>query len=423
MALALASCHKNPPPADDAANAEEQRTDEVAAAASQASATASTSASGDAKGTAHAQSSAVPSDKPYDGPYLGAEAFQTPIYPETRFSDERLGYIRQGGKVPVDPKPIHKDNCKEGWYHLVDGGYVCGKYATLDLENPRVRLGVKAPDIKATLPYQYAYNRFHGTPLYKALPTREEMYKYEPYLLEDKQKKEQKDATSSSDAKPSDANDDKTASSSDDHKSAKHVAPDTKDAPTVDDKTARAEVEAMNAIDSPPDSSDEPEPPKPWWQQKDKKPTVTLADLSADADGNLDKRMVKGFFVAIDKTFGWNNRTWYRTTNGLLAPTDRMWVVKPPESKGIELPDGAKGAGFILGEHGMKYQLSSDGKKMKESGKAPRFTGEPLTGKTVDIDSETYRETTDGWWMKDSQITTTAPGPRPSEIAASVLRS
>ncbi len=420
-----AGCHKQAPDADSASASDDARTDAVIDT-STAAATSASSTSPSAASSANAATTATASDKPYDGPLLGAMAFQTPIYPETRFGDERLGYIRQGGKVPVDPKPIHKPNCKEGWYHLLDGGYVCGKYATLDLENPRVKLGVKAPDTSAVLPYQYAYNRFHGTPLYRELPTREEMYKYEPYLLDDKKKKEAKDTTSSDPGEKGDASASASANASasatpdDEHKSAKHAAPDTKDAPVVDDKTARAEVEAMNAIDAPPDASSEDEPPapKPWWQQKDGKPTVTLADLSADADGNLDKRMVKGFFVAVDKTFGWNSRTWYRTTNGLLAPTDRMWIVKPPESKGIELPDDAKGAGFVLGDKADKFELSSDGKKMKDKGHVARFTGEPLTGKTVDVDGATYRETTDGWWMKDNQITTTAPGARPSDIGA-----
>ena len=54
---------------------------------------------------------------------------------------------------------------------------------------------------------------------------------------------------------------------------------------------------------------------KPWWQQANDKANpihVKLDDLSQDADGTLAKRMVKGFFVAIDKQFGWSNRAWYK---------------------------------------------------------------------------------------------------------------
>src|SRR5438034_4493325 len=51
-----------------------------------------------------------------------------------------LGYLRHGAKVPVLPDPIINDDCLEGWYELVHGGFVCGRAATLDLKNPRVRL-------------------------------------------------------------------------------------------------------------------------------------------------------------------------------------------------------------------------------------------------------------------------------------------
>ena len=37
-------------------------------------------------------------DQPWEGPWLGAMAQVTPIYPTARFSRNRLGYIRRGGK-------------------------------------------------------------------------------------------------------------------------------------------------------------------------------------------------------------------------------------------------------------------------------------------------------------------------------------
>ncbi len=408
------ACHKSADESTAGSSAPETSRADAVPAPSGAKPKATASASGAATSSAHASDgdaadagAPATDDKPYDGPMLGAMAFQTPVYPETRFSDERLGYIRQGGKVPVDPKPIHKANCKEGWYHLLDGGYVCGKYATTDLDNPRVRLGVKPPDLDGILPYKYAYNRFHGTPLYKALPTKEEMFKYEPYLLDDKAKKDKEKADKEAD------DDDK------DHKSAKHVADEGGATPSGDDKTAAEAVAAMHALDAgAPESAEEAAatPPKPWWQTDEKKPNVTRADLSEDADGNLAKRMVKGFFIAVDKTFGWNGRTWYRTTGGLVAPTDRMWINKPPESHGIDVPDGVKAVAFVLGEKAQKYELSKDGKKMKETGKLARFTGIPLTGKTLDLDETMYRESTDGFWVKDANVAVATPGPRPSEV-------
>ncbi|MFO0551712.1 MAG: L,D-transpeptidase [Polyangiaceae bacterium] len=367
---------------------------------------------------------------PWDGPWLGATAMTTPIYPDTRFGEERVGYIRQGGKVPVKPNPIKKSNCKDGWYELVDGGYVCGKYATLDLDNPRVKLGVRQPDLNAIVPYQYAYNRFNGTPLYKSLPTRDEMNKYEPYLLEKKKKKEEEAKAAAAASASSSASAEPVADS--ERPKGKHAPPvegsSDGNVPTADTPDAKAAVEAVSepaaGDSSAPATGDEapPPPPKPWWQDESKdgkKPNVTLADLDAEADGNLAKRMVKGFFVAVDKTFGWNDRLWYRTTGGLVAPTDRMWINKPPESKGLAWPEGAQAVFFALGDKAVRYEPTDDQKKMREkkgSQKVPRLGSVGLTGKTMEVSGTLYRETIDGGWVKASAGTITAPGARPSEV-------
>jgi hypothetical protein len=348
-------------------------------------------------------------DAPYDGPLLGAMAFQTPIYPEPRFSDDRLGYIRQGGKVPVDSKPIKKSNCKQGWFRLVEGGYVCGKYATVDMDHPRVKLGVRQPDRAAVLPYQYAYNRYHGTPLYKTLPTREEMHKYEPYLL-DKKKDEAAEGTPEG------------------RKQGKH-APETAeggsvpsgDMPKAED--ALAAVSALETAAPAPSAEDgeataEPPAPKPWWQTEDQKPIVSLSDLEQDADHNLSKRMVKGFFIAVDKSFGWNDRLWYRTTGGLVAPTDRMWINKPPETKGLEWPEGAKQIYFMLSDKGQKLEHDPQKSVMKDKGKLARFSPVPLTGRTLEVEGGLFHESTEGFWVKDKQGTVASPGPRPADVGA-----
>jgi hypothetical protein len=122
-------------------------------------------------------------NKPYDGPLIGSLVTQAPIYVGMEaYRDKRIGYIRHGGKAPVDPTPIKSPNCEAGWYHLLGGGYVCGKFATLDLNNPQVRLGTTPPNLDDVLPYHYAWNTTMGTPLYKAVPSREDMVQYEPYL-------------------------------------------------------------------------------------------------------------------------------------------------------------------------------------------------------------------------------------------------
>ncbi len=79
--------------------------------------------------------------------------------------------MRYGEKAAVIPEPHKKPNCPDGWYELVSGGFVCGKYATLDLDHPRFKLA-KPPDLDGPLPYIYGVNVANGTPLYNSVPSR-----------------------------------------------------------------------------------------------------------------------------------------------------------------------------------------------------------------------------------------------------------
>lgn len=341
-------------------------------------------------------------EKPYTGPLLGALAIQTPVYPAMKFTKERLGYVRLGGKVPVDPKPIKAENCPANWYRLLDGGYVCAKYATLDMSNAALKLGITAPNLEEVLPYKYAYNTGHGTPLYKSVPSKEDMIKYEPYLeiAKKAKKKAEKDAA-------------KEVAKEEDEDAGAPSSP----ASVYDDADAGAPPPSGSValLDAGPA---EEEPAKPWWQQNEpgKPLNVKLSDLESDADGTVAKRMVKGFFVAVDKTFGWNNRAWYKTTAGLVAPADRMYIVKPPSSKGIDVPDGVKQVGFITATKASKYSWDPEKKKISVTGAVPRFTAFGLTGATVSKDTIVYRQTSEGWWMKAIDGTYAEAGSPPSEV-------
>ncbi|HMY21058.1 MAG TPA: L,D-transpeptidase, partial [Polyangium sp.] len=361
-------------------------------------------------------------EPPYTGPLLGALAMQTPVYPTMEMGNKRLGYIRLGGKAPVDPNPVKNAACPKGWYHLLDGGYVCAKYATTDMANPSVRMGVTPPNLEDVLPYKYAYNTAHGTPLYRSVPSKDEMIKYEPYLeiakkAKKKKKADEEEEDSSSPKEKDTASKDSlppsvggAVPSTEDPNEADRIGPAPSPPPTM----ASADVAAL--LDAGPGVED---PPKPWWQQteKGKAPNVTLAELEKDADGTVAKRMVKGFFVAVDKSFGWNNRSWYKTTAGLVAPTDRMYIVKPPTSHGIDVPEGVKQVGFIISSKSSKFEVDQEQKTVKVKGPAPRFTAAGLTGVEATVKSVVYRQTTEGWWMKAVDMTFTEPGPPPADLA------
>jgi hypothetical protein len=309
---------------------------------------------------------------PYTGPWFAALVPQASIFSSREWSAEkRIGYIRNGGRAPVDPNPIRTANCETGWYRLVAGGYVCGKHGSLDLDLPKVKVAPTPPNREEILPYRYAWNTTMGTPLYRAVPSREQMLENEPYLA-------------------------------------------TRTEDTVSDELSPLPIASV-------------EPPvkdkRPWWQSADGgKPDVKLADLVEDGSGIVARRLVRGFYIAVSQTFAWNGRSWHETTESLIAPADRFALNKPPTIHGIELggPDAKQPVGFVLAYKAKKYRITGEvpNRHVTANGALERFAIVRLTGEACQIAGTVYRQTAEGFWMKAVDVTFTDPGPPPDGLGA-----
>jgi hypothetical protein len=352
---------------------------------------------------------------------IGALFMQTPIMsdmewplPEgsTKRDPERekvvrIGYIRRGAKVPVIPEAHRKTNCTDGWYELVAGGFVCGKYATLDLNHPKVKFGPHAPDMNAPLPYQYGYNITNGTPLYRTMPSKEERKLLEPWLTPKAKAKE--------DDNPS-------------------------------DDTLDAGAHPPLYVGAPTEESE-----TPWYMKSydGGKPPVTLDDLRGE--GPIVRRMVKGFYLALDEELkkdelkrGRKDEKWWKTVEGYIVPMDRIYLAKPltdfhgvwlsapppnlptvpgnppAQDAGVEEPaikfPTKLPVGFILW-HGHKYTPSEDGKKMVRGDSLSRFTAIGLSGRMKELGGFRYHESEDGaFWMRSADGQITSPGPAPKGL-------
>ncbi len=365
----------------------------------------------------------------YDGPYIGALYLQTPVMSDMEWPKEdkktgektgavRLGYIRQGAKVPVIAEAHPKGNCKEGWYELVQGGFVCGKYASLDLNHPRFKTAPHLPDMTTSLPYQYGYNVANGTPLYRQIPSREERLAIEPWLAP-KTKKSRK------------VSEDSASNDSDAPSAAAGAALTLASSRTPDPGAAIGGGGAADLLDAG----------TPWYLREydGGKPQVTLDDLKGE--GPVSRRMVKGFFLSLDKDFGANGSRWWRNVGGFFIPFERVMVYgKGSDFHGYwfdssdplngqtsaptkEIADLAKPGskaqiGIITMYKSHKYIVSSSKKAVTTGDSVSRHTVLRLTGETVTINNATYDETEDGWWMKASEGTKTAPGEPPKGLGA-----
>lgn len=370
---------------------------------------------------AHAPEDAA--DAPYEGPFIGALVQTAPIYSEpSRTREAMIGYMRLGARAPVDAKPLAKSNCKEGWYRLLPRGYICGRHGTLDMNDSRVKLGVTVPDIDAVVPYKYAYNNKNGTPLYRTVPTREEMERYEPYLVKPRTSKPAKTVVGDRDAGSSA---DETPVAADNAMSDAGVAAAEPDAAVQPEggTLQAALLAAMQDSDDAGAAVVDAAPDVPWWQRDpDAGPQeLRLADLEAHSDNVLAKRMVKGFFVAVDKTFRWNNRFWHKTTAGLVAPADRMSINAPPEFQGVRLTEADSPQlpiAFVLPPTASTYEMRGDNDVRKAKRTVKRYAMVALTGKTATRGGTEYHETRDGVWLRGSQIARVQLASQPADLRA-----
>jgi hypothetical protein len=348
-----------------------------------------------------APSSATP-EAPYAGPWFAVTSPAAGIYSEMSFErGKKLGFMRSGGRTPVDAQKTEKKNCTSGWYKVRSGGFICGNYGTTNLTNPDVKFATSQPNLKEILPYPYARNAKNGTPLYKTVPSREQMERYEPHLKEDAEK----------------------AKAAKEAKEAAAKAPTDRPVAATPEPALPITAQSAQAALIPAPATQDPEPDKPWWQQediKDRLHEMKLDSLSADSDDILAKRMVAGFYVAVDKTFRWNGRSWYKTTKGLVTPSDRMWQTSGSSFKGVEL-DGTTyklPLGWVYGstKTATTFTIDEAARTIKNAKSIDRFVAIPLTGKTLEFQGKEYAELSDGTFIKKSQIRITEPGPAPEGL-------
>ncbi len=200
-------------------------------------------------------------------------------WPESGKGGKRLGYLRHGAVVDAFDKAQPNSDCKEGWYELEVGGYVCGKAVSAELSNPKVRLAPKQPDHDAGMPYRYGVNVSDDTPLYRRVLPMEDRKKYEPWLS----------------------------------------------SPKVVDSESAGEEKSEGADDENPSVMHRPE-------SRESKEKAASADAGRPklkelkGRGVLVRKMSRGFYIALDKEFRSYGARWWRTSFGFAAPFERIML-------------------------------------------------------------------------------------------------
>jgi hypothetical protein len=294
-----------------------------------------------------------------------------PAWPETQDAGaRRLGYLRHGTVVEAYESALINEECREGWFELADdAGWVCSKYATVDLTSPRVRLAPHQPDRDAGMPYKYGINVGDGTPLYRRVLGAEDRRKFEHVREEKKEKEKDKER----------------------------------------DKEKDDEVATIAADEEAPDAG----PPVKHADLKDVKDAGAkekprLRDLKGR--GVLVRKMARGFLIALDRDFKAAGTRWWRTTFGFAVPFDKIVVQQNPQSKhtGNWFLDNAEDAPptvlFVRHSSSIKFVLNDEGTKVVSSTELPKRSAVALTGKKATIGGVSYEEAAGGFWVLSSPL-------------------
>lgn len=329
-----------------------------------------------------------------------------PAWPESNTGARRLGYLRHGAVVEAYESAILNDECKDGWFELADGaGWVCSKYATVDLESPRVRLAPHQPDRDAGMPYTYGVNLSDGTPLYRRVLSETDRKKYEALpKRDDEVKAEDGKADGKRDERPADDEEEKSEKKDDDAVAAVTAQDDETGAVPPPTRKA-AEIRDAGAADA---SREKPK----------------LRDLKGR--GVLVRKMSRGFYLALDREFKAAGTKWWRTSFGFAVPFDRImvqrgvskhagnWFEDSPFAEalagegdaGADAGPGAAGAvAFVRNHATIKITLSDDGTKVKGSAELPARSAVLLTGNTAKVNGVTFHEAAGGFHVQLAGLT------------------
>lgn len=284
----------------------------------------------------------------------------------------RQGYLRGGtiarakNSVPLERG---KPGCLAGFWELESGGFVCNVRDVVAFQGrrPPERPPVAA-DREAPLPYEYGINRRNNTAMYRRLPTDEEAAEFEGYRIPGAEPPDGGVAAEGAGASGGEGTASPGGAGAEASAAAEGAA--APERPAAEPAGAGAPSEAapsgegtaaMQAIaeaNAPTEPVDAGGPP-------------TLASLRGEEDSALLRRLVKGFYLSLDRDVRIRQRRYWRTLSNGYVPHDRLAKVRWPSFRGkvIDGTEIALPAAWVVVERASLYRKGPDG-RLRRAGAA-----------------------------------------------------
>lgn len=299
-------------------------------------------------------------------PRLASIAMLTDVRAKPNPQAKRIGALRAGAMVEMEPEPAGTAGCPGGWRKIKPAGFVClGPEATTSLEDPIVRASFRRPDITQKLPYMYGIVT-RGGPVYAKIPTAEELKKHEPSLK-------------------------------------KHLAKWAKDETSGAGygldlwfkwKPEKDQIPALDALSQKLTDDDIP------WFLKDGGRVPDLSGLVKTKDAVKIDQIDRRNGVAFIDSFLHEGRRYNVSTDLRVMPADRFRPIRGSDFHGYIIGKDIDFPFALVRRKGAK-KYRWDGKKLVADGDLEWRAAIPLTGKQKMVGGKLHYETKDGHWIDD----------------------
>lgn len=306
-----------------------------------------------------------PPPVPANVPRLAALAIETPVLSQPDVSSPRLGQLRAGAIVEMDPKAITGKGCAAGFRSIKPLGFVCLGSTTLDVDHPIVRASSRRPDHTQKLPYMYGIAT-RGGPAYASLPNAEILKNNEPHL-------------------------------------ASHLRRWASD--KVSGATYGNELWGKWKAEPPPPALVAMQERKsdveiPWFlRDGGHAPNLTGARSDGPRAGEFSRHNGISF---VDSLL-WEGRRYNVSVDLRLMPADRFRPIKGSDFHGFRIPEDAKPP-FAIVKSKKAKKLREEGPRLVPSEDLGHRSVVSVTGRQRVQKGRTYDEIEGGGWVADDEV-------------------
>jgi lipoprotein-anchoring transpeptidase ErfK/SrfK len=306
----------------------------------------------------------------------------------------RIGYLRAGAVLQATTaEPVGFEGCRRGWYELTTGGFVCnGRDVIAFLGDRLPEARATQPDRAARLPYRYAFARRDRTPVYRRMPTDEEAAQYEGYVIPGSEPDPTVDP------------------------SMPAGLGGTEQVPVAQAEPAQPAPAEPQGANGPPPPVENTAPAAEAQEDEEEEPGLpTLQSLQGENEGVLERWMMHGFYVSLDREFRTGARRYWRTQQNGYIPFTWLGLRGGSEFRGVQITEDAPlPVAFVMARNTRVAELV-DETRTRRAGVWDYHRAFRVTGRT-EVRNVEYLVSAEGPLVRAADATVIEPATRPEGI-------